>query len=194
MINIEYEIIVKYNGDILKLEDELNVSIEILNDNFAIITSTDPSLFEGLLDYKEIEYIERPFILETQDDQSFSRSGITAFKNRTNLTGKGTLIGLIDSGIDYTLPIFRDALGNSKILYYWDQALGNSPPEGFTQGTLYTNSDINEAINGNKYIPISITAMHGTHVASICAQIATNAQFIELEIDRLMYTLEVQSL
>lgn len=114
MINIEYEIIVKYNGDILKLEDELNVSIEILNDNFAIITSTDPSLFEGLLDYKEIEYIERPFILETQDDQSFSRSGITAFKNRTNLTGKGTLIGLIDSGIDYTLPIFRDALGNSK--------------------------------------------------------------------------------
>ena len=52
MINIEYEIIVKYNGDILKLEDELNVSIEILNDNFAIITSTDPSLFEGLLDYK----------------------------------------------------------------------------------------------------------------------------------------------
>ena len=80
MINIEYEIIVKYNGDILKLEDELNVSIEILNDNFAIITSTDPSLFEGLLDYKEIEYIERPFILETQDDQSFSRSGITALK------------------------------------------------------------------------------------------------------------------
>ena len=50
VINIEYEIIVKYNGDILKLEDELNVSIEILNDNFAIITSTDPSLFEGLLD------------------------------------------------------------------------------------------------------------------------------------------------
>ena len=182
MINIEYEIIVKYNGDILKLEDELNVSIEILNDNFAIITSTDPSLFEGLLDYKEIEYIERPFILETQDDQSFSRSGITAFKNRTNLTGKGTLIGLIDSGIDYTLPIFRDALGNSKILYYWDQALGNSPPEGFTQGTLYTNSDINEAINGNKYIPISITAMHGTHVASICAQIATNAQFIVVRV------------
>ena len=53
MINIEYEIIVKYNGDILKLEDELNVSIEILNDNFAIITSTDPSLFEGLLDEHE---------------------------------------------------------------------------------------------------------------------------------------------
>ena len=182
MINIEYEIIVKYNGDILKLEDELGVSIEILNDNFAIITSTNPSLFEGLLNYKEIEYIERPFILETQDDQSFSRSGITAFKNRTGLSGKGSLIGLIDSGIDYTLPIFRDAMGNSKILYYWDQAVGNNPPEGFKQGTLYTNSDINEAINGKKDIPISITATHGTHVGSICAQIAENAQFIVVRV------------
>ena len=71
MINIEYEIIVKYNGDILKLEDELNVSIEILNDNFAIITSTDPSLFEGLLDYKEIEYRKTVYIRNTRWPEFF---------------------------------------------------------------------------------------------------------------------------
>ena len=69
MIEIEYEIIAKYNGDILRLENELNISVEILNDNFAIIISTDPNLFDQLLDYTEIEYIERPFILETQDEQ-----------------------------------------------------------------------------------------------------------------------------
>ena len=63
MIEIEYEIIAKYNGDILRLENELNISVEILNDNFAIIISTDPNLFDQLLDYTEIEYIERPFIL-----------------------------------------------------------------------------------------------------------------------------------
>ena len=66
VIEIEYEIIAKYNGDILRLENELNISVEILNDNFAIIISTDPNLFDQLLDYTEIEYIERPFILETQ--------------------------------------------------------------------------------------------------------------------------------
>ena len=71
MIEIEYEIIAKYNGDILRLENELNKSVEILNDNFAIIISTDPNLFDQLLDYTEIEYIERPFILETQDEQRF---------------------------------------------------------------------------------------------------------------------------
>ena len=64
VIEIEYEIIAKYNGDILRLENELNISVEILNDNFAIIISTDPNLFDQLLDYTEIEYIERPFILE----------------------------------------------------------------------------------------------------------------------------------
>lgn len=92
------------------------------------------------------------------------------------------MIGLIDSGIDYTLPIFRDSDGNSKILYYWDQSIGNNPPQGFKDGTLYTNSDINEAINGNKDIPISITATHGTHVGSICAQIAPDSQFIVVRV------------
>lgn len=166
----------------MRLESELNVDVEILNDNFAIITSTDPTLFDELLNYTEIEYIERPFILETQDEQSFSTSGIISFKNRTGLTGRGTLIGIIDSGIDYTLPIFKNSNGNSKILYYWDQSIGNNPPSGFKEGTLYTNQDINQALNGNKDIPISITAMHGTHVASICAQIAEDAEFIVVRV------------
>ena len=182
MVYIDYEVIVKYNGDILRLEQELNVDVEILNDNFAIITSNDPNLFEELLNYTEVEYVERPFILETQDEQSFSASGITSFKNRTDLTGRGTLIGLIDSGIDYTLPVFKDNNGNSKILYYWDQSTGNNPPEGFKEGSLYTNSDINEALNGVRDIPIPITATHGTHVGSICAQIANNAQFIVVRV------------
>ena len=56
MIEIEYEIIAKYNGDILRLENELNISVEILNDNFAIIISTDPNLFDQLLDYTETIY------------------------------------------------------------------------------------------------------------------------------------------
>jgi len=31
VINIEYEVVAKYNGDILRLENELGVSVEILN-------------------------------------------------------------------------------------------------------------------------------------------------------------------
>ena len=156
--------------------------MEILSPLYAIITSSDPNEFDKLLDYSEIEYIEKPFILETQDTQSFSSTGITSFKARTNLTGKGTIIGLIDSGIDYTLPIFKDQNNKSKILYYWDQSINGTPPEGFKEGTLYTNEDINMALNGEKNIPISITAAHGTHIAGIAAGIANEANLIVVRV------------
>ncbi|NJJ34604.1 S8 family peptidase [Clostridioides difficile] len=182
MIIINYELIVKYNGDILKLEQELGVSVEILNSSYAIITSNNEEDVNTLLTYPEIEFIEKPFILQTQDVQSFSSTGITGFKNRTGLTGKGTIIGIIDSGIDYTLPVFRDSDGRSKILYYWDQSIQGNPPEGFREGTLYTNEDINNAIDGNMYIPISTTSLHGTHVGGICATIASDARIIVVRV------------
>lgn len=178
VINIDYEVVVKYNGDILKLEDELGVDVEILSPTYAIIIADNPNKFDELLNYSEIEYVEKPFILETQDAQSFSSTGIISFKNRTGLSGNGTILGIIDSGIDYTLPIFRDASGKSKILYLWDQSIKGTPPEGFKSGSLYTNEDINQAINGEKNIPISITATHGTHVSGIAASIANNADII----------------
>ncbi|WP_455540146.1 bifunctional germination protease/germinant receptor pseudoprotease CspBA [Terrisporobacter sp.] len=184
MINIDYEVIVKYNGDILQLEEELDVNVEILSPIYAIITADSPEKIDNLLNYSQIEYVEKPFILETQDTQSFSSTGITNFKNRSNLTGRGTIIGLIDSGIDYTLPIFKNSEGKSRILYYWDQSIEGNPPEGFREGSLYNNEDINRAINGEINIPISNTAAHGTHVAGICSEIANEASLIVVRVGR----------
>ena len=180
---IPYEVIVKYNGDIMSLESELGVKVEILSPVYAIITAQNQNQIDNLLSYSQIEYVEKPFILQTQDTQSFSSTGITNFKNTSGLTGKGTIIGLIDSGIDYTLPVFRDRDGKSKILYYWDQSgIGGNPPEGFTQGRLYTNEDINNAME-NQSIPISsFSGQHGTHVAGIAAQIANEANLIVVKV------------
>nr|WP_306819754.1 S8 family peptidase [Clostridioides mangenotii] len=170
--------IVKYNGDIMRLEQELGVRVEILSQLYAIITFTDIEQVNQLLLFPEIEYIERPFTLGLQDVQSFSSTGITSFKNRTGLTGRGTILGIIDSGIDYTLPIFRTETGESKILYFWDQSLPGNPPPGFYEGTVYNNAQINESINGTPTIPISTTSLHGTHVSGISAGIATDASII----------------
>ena len=166
------------------MEEELGVNVEILSPIYAIISSDNPNMLNELLKYRQIEYIEKPFILETQDTQSFSSTGITNFKNRSGLTGNGTIIGLIDSGIDYTLPLFRDENGNSRILYYWDQSIIGTPPEGFKEGTLYTQEDINKAINGEGFIPIPTTANHGTHVAGIAAGIANEAGLIVVRVGR----------
>ncbi|MCR1955746.1 S8 family serine peptidase [Clostridioides mangenotii] len=178
MRSIDNELIVKYNGDIMRLEQELGVRVEILSQLYAIITFTDIEQVNQLLLFPEIEYIERPFTLGLQDVQSFSSTGITSFKNRTGLTGRGTILGIIDSGIDYTLPIFRTETGESKILYFWDQSLPGNPPPGFYEGTVYNNAQINESINGTPTIPISTTSLHGTHVSGISAGIATDASII----------------
>ena len=182
VIIIDYEVIVIYNGNISRLEQVLGVSVEIISPIYAIITSKDEKSIEELLSYPEIEYVEKPFILQTQDEQSFSSTGINKFKNETKLTGKGTLIGIIDSGIDYTLPIFKNSDGTSKILYYWDQSINGNPPEGFKDGSLYTNEDINNAINGNGNVPISSTSFHGTHVAGIACGIAEEAELIVVRV------------
>ncbi|WP_290459208.1 bifunctional germination protease/germinant receptor pseudoprotease CspBA [Romboutsia ilealis] len=181
---MDYEVIVKYNGDITFLEQELGVSVELLGYNYAIITSDTSQKVNNLLNYTQIEYVEKPFILETQDTQSFSSTGITGFKERTKLTGKGTLLGLIDSGIDYNIPIFKNKDGNSKILYYWDQSIDGNPPIGFKEGTLYTNEDINKAINGEIQIPISSTSTHGTHTAGIACSVANEADMIVVRVGR----------
>ena len=164
------------------IASDLGVSVELLGYNYAIITSDSVESIDNLVNYPQIEYVERPFILTTQDVQSFSRTGISRFKNTNGLTGKGTIIGIIDSGIDYNLDVFKDEQGNSKILYYWDQSFPGNPPEGFTHGTLYTNEDINKAIRREINIPISPTSTHGTHVAGIACQVANEANLIVVRV------------
>ena len=80
------------------------------------------------------------------------------------------------------MPIFKDNNGTSKILYYWDQSIVGTPPEGFKEGTLYTKEDIDKAINGQTFIPVSSTATHGTHTAGIAASIANEANLIVVRV------------
>ena len=46
---MEYEVIVKYNGDITFLEQELGVTVEILGYNYAIITADTSEKINNLL-------------------------------------------------------------------------------------------------------------------------------------------------
>lgn len=60
------------------------------------------------------------------------------------LTGENVIIAVLDSGIDYFLPEFRDADGQTRILAIWDQTgmpdeeQGRLPPPGYREGVLYT--------------------------------------------------------
>ena len=58
------------------------------------------------------------------DPSSLIISGITQVQRPPlSLTGQGCIIVLIDTGIDYTSPAFRNPDGSSRILAIWDQTI-----------------------------------------------------------------------
>ncbi len=61
-------------------------------------------------------------------------------------TGAGTIIGIIDSGLDLLHPDFLDSLGRTRVLHYWDQTLNDSlalAPQPYGYGQAYDSAAIN---------------------------------------------------
>jgi subtilisin family serine protease len=90
--------------------------------------------------------------------------------------GSGVIIGIVDTGIDFTHPNFRRSDGTSRILFIWDQALtragGEVAPDGFGYGVEYTNTQISAALSAaNPFATVRHRDLdgHGTHVAGIAA-------------------------
>ncbi|MBQ6888793.1 MAG: S8 family peptidase [Lachnospiraceae bacterium] len=93
-----------------------------------------------------------------------------------SLTGRGTVVAIIDTGIDYTEPVFRNPDGSTRILAIWDQTLnssdypGYSTPEDIPYGLEFTREDINRALRGEtEPLPTKDQNGHGTAMASVAA-------------------------
>lgn len=108
------------------------------------------------------------------DPTSLIASGIAQVQREPlNLTGRGVVICFIDTGIDYTSPVFRNEDGSSRILAIWDQTIQTgTPPEGFLYGTEYTREDINRALQSEdpySVVPSRDEIGHGSSLASAAA-------------------------
>ncbi len=87
---------------------------------------------------------------------------------RRSYSGKGTIIGIIDWGFDYTHPMFYDStLRNYRLIAAWDQnKLSGPPPPNFDFGTAYETKDDLLAAGSDTLYAFGPTS-HGTHVAGI---------------------------
>ena len=136
----------------------------------------------GLLNYA-YQHIPSVFGLQQEavtisgqpfDPSPLINSGITQVQRQPlGLTGTGTIIAFLDTGIDYQNPVFLKSDGSSRILAIWDQTIqeGN-PPEGFDYGTEYNREKINEALSSEQpleIVPSQDRNGHGTAMASVAA-------------------------
>lgn len=170
-----WELIVKYSGDISSIAQELDMIVVPLQNEYAIITIREDRI-DRLSAFEEIEFIEKPKRLFYTVNEGRTASCINPLQTaQYNLFGKGVLIAIIDSGIDYSHPDFRNEDGTTRIIDLWDQTIPGNPPEGYQIGTLYTREQINAALAvrnmGERLsmIPSTDLSGHGTHVASIAA-------------------------
>ncbi|WMI79819.1 S8 family peptidase [Anaerotignum sp. MB30-C6] len=169
----EIEVIAKFNGDIKSVVEELGGEAEIIYENYAIVT-IDKTKIGRLNSYSQIEHLELPKNLYFEGPNNLSSSCITSVQrpNGYNLSGRGVFVAIIDSGIDYMHPDFRNPDGTSRVQFIWDQTQTGTPPVGFFSGAEYNNQQINSAIQSEDpylIVPSIDTNGHGTAVAGIAA-------------------------
>lgn len=179
-----WEVIVRYAGD-LSLYEERGIAIVPLLGDYAILTVTREQL-DFLSEIPEIAYIEKPKRLFFSLDRGRTASCISPVQAApvpsepdNRLMGNGIIIGVLDSGIDYTHPDFRNEDGSTRILSIWDQTIpasaGFAPPAGYQTGAEFTREQINEALKSQsqeerrRLLPTVDGSGHGTAVAGIAA-------------------------
>lgn len=173
----KWDLIIKYAGNLDALRN-LNVEVTELQGGYAILKASESEISQ-LASVKEIEYIEKPKRLFFAVDQGKTASCIDELQidpplldGEEALFGKGILIAVIDSGVDYTQPEFRNSDGSSRILAIWDQSVPGNPPEGYLLGTEYVKTQIDEALrSGNTLDSLETLDIsgHGTEVLGIAA-------------------------
>lgn len=131
-------------------------------------------------------YYMIPSLFSPLDYNAMEASGILSAFNSPALNnqGKGVLIGLVDTGIDYRSPLFQNPDGTTRIAGIWDQSVPIEedvlptgvpdyyPMGGSSYGTEYTREQINEALASDdplSLVPTQDTIGHGTFLAGLAA-------------------------
>ena len=123
---------------------------------------------------QEIGSIFSPILFGLNAIDAVEESNISIFHDYPfgELRGEGVLIGFVDTGIQYTNPLFTYEDNTTRILNIWDQSIEGPGGDIYSYGTIYTEEQINEALRSED--PLSIVPStdengHGTMLAGIAA-------------------------
>lgn len=170
-------ILVQYSGDIKKeVEENPNANVYIIDNSYAILSIKIDYYDRVLNSLKSLVYIESDGIYTLNEISPVAASKAPLFHNNPFLTlnGKGVMVGIIDTGIDYLNAEFTREDDTTRVERIWDQTIESNQQNALLMGTVYTEDDINKAIKlklsgGDPYtvVPSIDTIGHGTKMAGI---------------------------
>ncbi|MBD2594402.1 S8 family peptidase [Nostoc spongiaeforme FACHB-130] len=145
-----------YCDDDADLSHLAQYGIEVNQNSGHVRTAFLPiDSLDALSEEPAIQRIKPSRKLKLRMDVAPQAVKLPEFKNKTGLTGKGVIIGVIDSGIDAKHPAFA-----GRILRLWDQTI---PGPGVKEGAY--GAELTDAL-----LSVSQdTDGHGTHVAGIAS-------------------------
>ncbi len=149
------------------------VCIEAVSSRYAVMHLEGETSMQNILAEYNISMI--PALYGLANTSALEESGILYIHRNPylNLRGSGVMIGIIDTGIDYTHPAFTYEDRTTKIYALWDQTIRDGEkPEGFLYGTEYTAEQINQALAAEDslaVVPSVDEDGHGTFIAGAAA-------------------------
>lgn len=165
------DLLIAYGGNLSLLQGFDNATIQIINYLHAVVHLPVAQITQETI--LGLGYASLPSVFGLISEASLEASGVTRLRNipNFNLRGQGILLGIIDSGIDYTNPVFKNADNTTRILSIWDQTIqSDNVPAIANYGTEYTREQINEALQSETpldIVPSTDEVGHGTMLAGI---------------------------
>ena len=171
------DLLIKRGGIYDIFEQYGDLSEQIMNPIYSVIYLPVSMVSTQLI--RDFGYAAVPKCYTLMNEQSLAASGIPKLRGipAFNLRGQGVIVGIVDTGIDYTNPVFLNKDGTTKILAIWDQSIESEdqypqidPPSYY--GTEYTADQINQALNSPdplQVVPSVDDNGHGTMLSGIAA-------------------------
>ena len=171
--NEQYEnFIVRYKQNMNGLSEyQSDQTFQIINETFGILYVQEGQVQE--LEFSSFSYSSIPKCYTYMDLGGLRASGVTRLQDHPylKLRGEGTMIAVIDSGIDYRLSVFQKN-GRTRISSIWDQTVEGRYSDRIPFGKEYTQAEINRALTAPDplaVVPSVDNNGHGTRLAAIAA-------------------------
>lgn len=175
------DVISRYRPGIEEIYQSSNLCVSRIDETWVVINFPLSSISE--ISYSNIGYFRIPKLYTITDTTSMEESGVIRLFNNPVLDyyGNNVIVGIIDTGLDYNHPVFKDRQGKTRVMAIWDQgAEGENPPDEIGFGNVYYQDEINRALesdNPYEMVPGDIEGGHGTFIAGIAAGSTIDGEF-----------------